>query len=170
MLRGRPHVKPRRYRATCRQQQTARAGADAAARAQADLRHEVDEKAAALADLEAKLRAAKQAERSSATAAGALEREVEQSAGRSEADQRTVDALRAEIARLRGVAAAAPPLRAGGASATMPTMPSPMMPPMMPTPDRAGAAAPRHASPGDRIDALLAQARMIQAQRAVGAV
>ena len=96
------------------------------------------------------------------TAAGSLEREVAQAAKTSDADQRTIDALRAEIQRLKTAPAAfgqAPAaMRTGG-----PPMPMPMFPGMprssngLPPPASAPGARPTTAA--GRIDALLAQAR-----------
>ena len=95
------------------------------------------------------------------TAAGSLEREVAQAAKTSDADQRTIDALRAEIQRLKTAPAAfgqAPAaMRSGGAP------PMPMFPGMprsshgLPPPASAPGARPTTAA--GRIDALLAQAR-----------
>lgn len=152
------------YRATCREKDAARKGADAAAVAQADLRGKLDAAEHRVQQMVAELQAAKKDASSSSTAAGSLEREVAHAAKTSEADQRTVDALRAEIARLKRAPASFAPaqMRSGGA----PPMPgfgfrsSSGLPP----------AASAGASPGSgagRIDALLAQARFAASNQAV---
>ena len=150
------------YRATCREKDAARKGADAAALAQADLRGKLDAAEHKMRAMEAELENARKDASASNTAAGSLEREVAQAAKTSDADQRTIDALRAEIQRLK----TAPPafgqapqtMRTGG-----PPMPMPMFPGMprsshgLPPPASAPGARPTTAA--GRIDALLAQAR-----------
>ncbi len=149
------------YRATCREKDAARKGADAAALAQADLRGKLDAAEHKMRAMEAEMEQARKDASASNTAAGSLEREVAQAAKTSDADQRTIDALRAEIQRLKTAPAAfgqAPAaMRSGGAP------PMPMFPGMprsshgLPPPASAPGARPTTAA--GRIDALLAQAR-----------
>ena len=149
------------YRATCREKDAARKGADAAALAQADLRGKLDAAEHKMRAMEAELENARKDASASNTAAGSLEREVAQAAKTSDADQRTIDALRAEIQRLK----TAPPafgqapqtMRTGG-----PPMPMPgfmMGRPSGNLPPPASAPGARPTTAAGRIDALLAQAR-----------
>ena len=94
------------YRATCREKDAARKGADAAALAQADLRGKLDAAEHKMRAMEAEMEQARKDASASNTAAGSLEREVAQAAKTSDADQRTIDALRAEIQRLKTAPAA----------------------------------------------------------------
>ena len=90
----------RRYRAACREKDAARKGADAAALAQADLRGKLDAAEHKMRAMEAELENARKDGRPR-TRPRVLEREVAQAAKTSDADQRTIDALRAEIQRLK---------------------------------------------------------------------
>jgi hypothetical protein len=118
--------------------------------------------------MEAELENARKDASASNTAAGSLEREVAQAAKTSDADQRTIDALRAEIQRLK----TAPPafgqapqtMRTGGPPMPMPGMGGAMPGFMMGRPSGnlpppASAPGARPTTAAGRIDALLAQAR-----------
>ena len=148
------------YRATCREKDAARKGADAAALAQADLRGKLDAAEHKMRAMESELESARKDASASNTAAGSLEREVAQAAKTSDADQRTIDALRAETQRLKTAPAAfgAPQtMRTGG-----PPMPMPgfmMGRPSGNLPPPASAPGARPTTAAGRIDALLAQAR-----------
>ena len=165
------------YRATCREKQAAVVGADESTRARQDLEHRLQAALDTITSLEGALTDAKRENQKRATVGGSLERELDAAARDRAVDARTVDALRAEVAKLQSDKAALHHLHAARSPTPLAhVMPGGLpyrarpssAPRAAPTPDKAPSS--RHSSPGDRIDALLAQARLAQTARATAAM
>ncbi|KAH8056271.1 hypothetical protein JL722_7575 [Aureococcus anophagefferens] len=160
------------YRATCREKQAAVVGADESTRARQDLEHRLQAALDTITSLEGALTDAKRENQKRATVGGSLERELDAAARDRAVDARTVDALRAEVAKLQSDKAALHHLHAARSPTPLAhVMPGGLpyrarpssAPRAAPTPDKAPSS--RHSSPGDRIDALLAQARLADGPR-----
>ena len=94
------------YRATCREKQAAVVGADESTRARQDLEHRLQAALDTITSLEGALTDAKRENQKRATVGGSLERELDAAARDRAVDARTVDALRAEVAKLQSDKAA----------------------------------------------------------------